>query len=313
MANTQSFLDFLGSPGGRAATDFAGGALSAYGQYQQNQQNNKQNAQQFAAQQRSQDYWARQNQNTQRAGAVLNADPLGADQKYAQRNALMSAILPGLRNSNYKPGDSDVAATMGSGGGGFKIPEGGFDPMMVSNLFGNNATMGAITQRHQEISNLDPNAPTADLGSMYGPESAPYVQQMQDWAHKAQTADASERAQYEQQMNALINQMVQKEKGSGFWHKFAKIAGMVGAVAATVMTAGGASPLLVGAVGAASGAASSFGSGGNPLTGAIIGGTGGYIGARAGQNPAQSAARGAAPQAGNQARFGYNPQTSIFS
>lgn len=294
-----SFSNFMQSPGGAAAINAVGGGVSAYGQYQQNQQNQKQNAQQFAANAAQTDYWNRQNQNSQRAAGVLGADPLGADQSYAQKQALMAAILPQLRNAHSTPGDPNIAAAMGSHTGGFRIPEGGFDPMMVAGLYGNNATMGAITQRHKELSNLDPNAPTADLGSMYGDEAKPYIAQMSQWAQAAQAGDANERANYEQKINALIQENLKKEQGSGFWHKFAKIAGVVGAVAATVMTAGGASPLLVGAIGAGAGAASSWGGGGNPLTGAIIGGASGYGGAKLGGD-------------NTLAKFGHNPQTSII-
>lgn len=270
MAN--NITNWFGSPGGQGITNAVGAGLSAYGAFQSDGANRKQNASQVAAQQAQQDYWNRQGQNTQRASGVLAADPLGADQRYAQHNALLSAILPNLRNMRSQPGDADVAAAMGASRGGVMnaLPTGGLGPE-TTNLFGPQATMAAITQRHQELSNLDPNAPTADLGSLYGAENAaPYVQQMQQWAQAAQSADANERQAYEQRINALIQQQAQKDKPGGFWHKLAQVAGMVGGIAA--MAIPGLQPVGALAIGAASGAAGAWGRGGNPLMGAIVGG-----------------------------------------
>ncbi len=98
------------------------------------------------------------------------------------------------------------------------------------------------------------------------------------------------------------------EDGSGFWHKFAIYAAIAGAGVATAMTAGGASPLLVAAIGAGSGAAGGWGSGGGTraaLTGAALGGAGGYLGAAAqGAGAAGQAASGGRTALGLAARVG---------
>lgn len=295
MAN--NITNWFGSPGGQGITNAVGAGLSAFGAFQSDGANRKQNASQFAAQQAQQDYWQRQNQNNQRASGVLAADPLGADQRYAQKNALMSAILPNLRNFKSQPGDPDVAAAMGGNRGGVMnaLPTGGLGPE-TTNLFGPQATMASITQRHQELSNLDPNAPTSDLGSLYGAEAAaPYVQQMQQWAQAAQTGDAQTRQAYEQRINALIQEQAQKDKPGGFWHKLAQVAGMVGGVAA--MAIPGLQGVGALALGAASGAAASWGGGGNPLMGAIVGGATSGIPAMRGATPAAGASNFAGPNA----------------
>lgn len=272
----EDFSSWMGSDGGRAITNAVGAGLQVYGNGQQNKQNAQQQAQQFAANSRQQDYWSQQAQNTSRASSVLAADPLGADQKYAQRNALLSAILPNMRNFRSQPGDPGIAAAMGGDRGGVMnaLPAGGLDPNMINAMFGAQSTMGAITQRHQNLTNLDPRAATPDLTSMYGEQAGPAMQQLQQYAQQAQSADASQRAAYEQQMNQLIQQQAQQDKPGGFWHKLAKVAGTVGAIAALAIP--GIGPLAAAGIGAASGAAASWGSGSNPLMGGVIGGAAGY-------------------------------------
>lgn len=287
----QQALAFLGTPGGSAVTNMAGSALSAYGQYQQQQQQLGQNAAQFGAKSAQDQYNADQNLKAQRANGVLNADPLGADQKYAQSNALRAAILPNLRNSKSTPGDGAVASAMGSRTGGIAniLPENGLDPAMVASMFGPNATMQAITQRHQEINNLDPSAPTADLSKMYGSTAAaPFNKAQGDWQAQVQNLDANQKAAFESKMNGYIQQMVNQENNSGgFWHKFAQIAGVVGSVAAIALTGGAAAPILgpvaASILGAGSAAATAWGSGGSPLQSAIAGGVGGVSGFKAGK------------------------------
>lgn len=278
----QSVLDFLGSPGGQAATNFAGAGLSALGASQQAGAQRKQDATQFAASTRQNQFNADRNDQLTRAAGVLNADPLGAEQKYAQRNALMAAILPQARNARSTPGDPRVAAAMGQRTGGMSnlLPEGGLNTEMINSMFGPQATMAAIMKRQQELSSLDPHAAQSNLGTMYGDEAAaPFQAQIQGWAQQLQQKQGAEKAAFEAELNKLIQQ--QAQSGSGFWKNLAKIAGVVGAGAAVLMTAGGASPLLVGAVGAASGASSALGNGQNPLMSAIMSGASGYAGAQA--------------------------------
>lgn len=298
-ANSNNLLDAIGSPGGQALAGMAGAGLTAWQNYQQDQQHLQQGAHQFAAQTLQGQYNADRNREQSAAQGVLNADPLGADQRYAQHNALMSAILPNLRNVQSHPGDAGVAAAMGGNRGGLMsaIPAGGFDPKMIEQKYGDASTMGAIAKRQNELTNLDSRAPQSNLQSMFGDSAAPYQQQMSDWSTNLQKLQGQEKAAYEQQINAHINAMVQQEQssgGSGFWHKFAKIAGAVGLVAATVMTAGAATPLAAAgwaALGAGAGAAQSWGSGGSPVMGAITGGAGAALAGGA-KSPLMQAIRG---------------------
>lgn len=272
MAN----LDWLGTDAGKSVLNAAGAGLGAWGQAQANKANQQSNA----AQLRMSDYYNRQNMLANRASGVLNADPLGADQQYAQRNALLSSILGNYKRST--PGNGAVAGAMGAGSGLTQMM-GSLDPSMVNSMFGPQSTMAAITQRHKDLTNLDPRAAQADLGSLYGNEAAaPYVKQMQDWAAAAQHADDQTRAQYESQINALIQQQAANDKPGGFWHNLAKVAAVGGGLAATLMTGGAASPLLIAGIGAGSGALGAWGNGSNPLMGAIIGGAGAYGGAKLG-------------------------------
>jgi len=265
----QSVLSFLGTPGGAAVTNLVGGGLSAYGQYQQNQQNLKQNALQFGATALQNQYNADRQLAATRAAGVLSGDPLGADQTFAQKNALKDAIL---KAGPARSGDPAIP----QGKGGATAAWANFDPKMADALFGPQATSASIAQRHNELNNLDPNAPTASgvLSSMYGDQAKPYMDQMDQWATQAQNMDAQQKAQFQQQLQGYINQMLQQEQdsGGGFWHTLAKIAGGVAGVAAGIMTGGAGFALMPALIGAAGGAASAWGSGGNPLMGAIMGG-----------------------------------------
>lgn len=281
--HAQSVLNWFGTPAGDAVTNAVGAGISAYGNYQQNQQNLKQNASQFAANLKQNQYQFDQNNQLNRAQGVLAADPLGANQQYAQKNALLAAILPGLRNYQSTPGDSAVAGAMGSHVGGLRLPEGGLDPNMINQKYGEHATAAAIADHAKHILSLDPNASMPDMGSLFSPEeAAPFQQTLTDWSSNLQKLQGQEKAKYEASIDSYIQQMAAQEQKSGkpgFWHKLAKVAGIVGAGVATVMSAGAATPLLAAAIGAGSGALGAWGSGGNPLLGAVAGGASAGLGA----------------------------------
>lgn len=273
--------NYLASPGGTAVTNLVGGALQSYQNQQNLEADRNLSAADKAAMLRQQQFNADRDDQRARATGVLNADPLGADQGYAQKQALMQAILPNLRNFRSAPGDAAVAGAMGAPRGGTMNALGpnGLDPEMVNRLFGPDATASAIAQRHQEINSLDPNAAQPNFQSMFGntPGAQQAQQQVASWAQQLQQKTGAEKQAFEAQMNDYINRMVQAEgnDSSGFWHKFAKVAAIVGAAAATYFTAGAASPLLGAAIGAGAGAAGAWGNGASGmgiLTGAALGG-----------------------------------------
>lgn len=269
---------------GPAAINAAGGALSAYGSYQQNQQQLAQNALQFAATQQQNQYNTEKAQNAQNAAGVLGADPLGADQQFSQHNAMLAAILPGFnRGALSSAGSSGRLGNMG-------VSQVQYDPEMVKAMFGPDATMNSIAQRHAELNNLDANAPTPNLTASYGTQgNAPAVQaNMQTYQTQLQGFNAQQKAAFETQMKSYTDQMVAQENQQndtgGFWHTFAKIAGVVGSVAAIALTGGIAGaplmPVLGAILGGASAGASALGngaSGGTALGSAIIGSAPGLI------------------------------------
>lgn len=247
----------------------AAAGLGAWGDAQQRKAQRQQNAAQMA----QTDYWNTQSQQTNRASGVLNADPLGADQRYAQRNALMASILPNLRNF-HSPEAPERGGFMNA------LGPNGLDPTMINNLFGSQATMAAIGKRNKELLNLDPRAPVSNLSAMYGSEADGAMDELRSYATAAQNADSTQRAEYDARIKALIDQKAAGDKPGGFWHNLAKVAAVAGGIAATAMTGGAASPLLIGAVGAGSGALGAWGNGSNPLMGAVLGGASSYMGAR---------------------------------
>lgn len=161
-------MKLLNSPGGAALVGAAGAGISAYGANKSATADRELNANQFAANMAQNQLEGDRANQLSRAGAAASASPIGESQDYAQRQALLSAILPGLRNSNITPGDSRVAGAMGSNQGGLRLPEGGLDPAMIERMFGANTTLGSIQQRQNQIGQINPNGPVQDMGSMFG-------------------------------------------------------------------------------------------------------------------------------------------------
>src|SRR5687768_8560241 len=124
-------LGILGSKGGQTAVNAVGAGLSAYGAHKDAEANRAQTAGQFQANlAQRQDEMARDDQR-QRAVAGNNANPLGTEQGFAQKQAILGAILGNSRNLSITPGDPAVAAAKGTATGGLRLPEGGFDPEMI--------------------------------------------------------------------------------------------------------------------------------------------------------------------------------------
>lgn len=167
----QSILDMIGSKGGQTLIGAAGAGLQAYGAGQQHQQDAAQNAHQFDANmaQRQDETDTAQRQSAATSAAQLS--PLGQDQGFAQRQAIMKAILGGARNVSYSPGDPAVAAAMGSHSGGLTLPPGGLDPAMLERLYGDAATQGSIAGHAKAVGQINPNAPAPDFQGLFGGSS----------------------------------------------------------------------------------------------------------------------------------------------
>lgn len=268
----KTVMDALGSKGGQTAVSALGAGLSAYGQAQQLSQNKqlaaqqmRQQADQFAATMaENQLQNDQQRQLTQAEGATA-ASPLGADQTFAQKQAILGAILKGARNFSVTPGDSAVAAAMGTRSGGLQLPAGGLDPAMIDRLFGDEATQASIAQREKQIGQINPNNPVFDLGALYGKSAdgsenaftTGIRQSNQNALNSQMDESARQRAIIQAAIDDNINsatQAQQKAQGSSWKKKLAKAAIMAGAITATAMTGGAAAPLIGMAAGAGEGA-----------------------------------------------------------
>jgi hypothetical protein len=173
--NLQNVLDILGSKGGQTAVSMAGAGLSAYGAAQDrnaaredNLANRQMNAQQFAAQMAQRQSEQDESNQMGRAQAAVSASPMGAEQEFAQRNALFHQLLGSARNFSVTPGDPAVAGAMGKMSGGMRLPEGGLDPAMLDRLYGDKATLASIQGRQNAIGQLNPMGQQTQLGAMFG-------------------------------------------------------------------------------------------------------------------------------------------------
>ena len=161
-------LSYLGSPEGQQIQGTIGGALKSYGEDENAYENRATGINLNAANlaQREREFQA--DEDLKRQQGALDASPLGWEQRYAQKEALLRVLLGNARNVNIQPGDPAVAAAMGTNSGGMRLPEGGFDPAMLERLFGDESTQNSIAQRQKVIGQVNPRGPVMDIGTLYG-------------------------------------------------------------------------------------------------------------------------------------------------
>jgi hypothetical protein len=190
-------FDFLKSKAAGTVLNAAGRGLSAYGASQQQQQQRDFKFNRTMAETVAAAHLDNQTNNIIENANTLRADPLGASQRFAQRNALMSAILPNIRPFTSTPGDPGIAAMV--------IPRrttvGNIDPMIPTQLYGPQATMGSIAQRDMARGALTPNAAPTDMTSMFGEVAAPYMNAVQQYFAARRQARADEDAKRNQALS----------------------------------------------------------------------------------------------------------------
>jgi len=161
-------MSILNTPAGAALISAGGAGLSAYGANKSAEAGREQNARQFQASMAQNQLDSDRSHQQNAAIASANASPLGAEQLFGQRNAVLGAILGNSRNFSATPGDPAVAAAMGNIQGGMRLPEGGLDPAMLERMFGDKSTMDSIANRQQAVGQINPRHQAMDLSSMYG-------------------------------------------------------------------------------------------------------------------------------------------------
>ena len=155
----------LGSPAVQNVAGIAGAGISAYADNKQNQTNSKQQAAQFAAQMALQQQSQQENQRQGAATSAAAAAPLGANENFAAKQAMRHMVLSGLRNPSVQATDPGVAAAMPKITSAFQLPQGGVPQSVLAHLTPG-ATAGAIANRQNHISNIDPNAPGVNFQRM---------------------------------------------------------------------------------------------------------------------------------------------------
>lgn len=194
-----------------------GAGLSAYGQGQQQQQNALANAYTNQANMANSELNSDRAYQLNQAQAANSANPIGTDQNYAQKQAIMKAILGNAGDSNITPGDPAVAAAMGKQSGGLHIPQLSAD--QLNSLFGDATTQAAIAQHEKQVGQINPNAPVFDLGSIYGNSAdgsqnafTTDITNSNKQALQAQNAETTRQQQIIQ--NAIQNNINAAQKGS---------------------------------------------------------------------------------------------------
>jgi hypothetical protein len=125
-----------------AGTSIAGGIMSQRNQNNQNQQQSDAAMQRLELQlQMEREQREREQMQRQKELALQTATQAPARQDWRQQQALMAAVLPGLRNYQVTP-PGDLARFTPQMSGGMRIPEGGFDAQTLA-FFSPQARAGA--------------------------------------------------------------------------------------------------------------------------------------------------------------------------
>lgn len=235
------------------------------------------------------------NQQTGRATTLADQMPLGAEQGFVQRQAILGNLV-----------GQTGAQAMPSLYGGVLNPLRGVSTVP----YGTEATAQSLAERRKALAGIEPNFQFGSMSAygLGGPGVQTAEQQVAQYARDV----ASQRMAQESAMTNLLNAQYAQASGQtptgaaaapkkgGFWSGLGKALLKVAPIAVSAIPAVGplASAGLRTALAAAAGAGSAAASGGG-LTGAILGGVTGGLGAA-----------GAAPQGGT---FLSNLQRSILT
>jgi hypothetical protein len=260
----------LGSKGVEVGLGILGSGLAAAGDARQQDQNRQLTAAQARAQLLQRQLENQQTTRLQQSTGAAAASPLGQNEAFAARQALLRELLPQMRNFSVTPGDPAVAAAMGRVNGGARLPEGGLSPAALQ-AFGPQATAAALAQRQKLVTNIDPTAPQIDLAALGLDQAGVDPSELARYAAGVQQTRGEEDDSRQRMILAALEQDYQQEKqkkdsGGGFWKTLGKIATVAAPIVAAPFT-GGASLALIGA---ASGAANAALSGGG-VKGALLG------------------------------------------
>jgi len=286
-----TFEDFWNSTYGNQKPSRTGEILSGIGkglesyadyqlknkQLQQSANNSLQSAYTDKANALQRQYEFNQNNQLQRGQAVKD-DPY-QQMAFAQRQNLLGAILPQLRNfsASYRPTSGAYSNTQISGG--FRLPEGGL-PQSVLQGYSPEATQAVLEAAQKNSLNIDPRANFMDLRTIYNEGADGTMGRVGQYQQNALQQDQAAQQDANKNILAALDQAIEaqkaqqkKSKGSPWWKKALGLGAMVGGTLLAPMT-GGAS---LAAAGALNGALS-----GGGLGGAILGGASGYAGAKLG-------------------------------
>jgi len=242
----QAIGNFANSPGGAALIQGAGGFLAGMGQNRQLEADRQLRA--SDSMQRGYEF------EVGRSKEALAADPLGATNQYAAKQAFLNQLLPTLRNAQVTP-PSDIAAQMPQMTGGLRLPEGGIDPEALK-AYSPGATAEAIARREQDLMRLDPNRRSA---SPMLNELGLNVNGVGNSLNEFQNAEQQRQLQQREAIRrALDNDIQGQKKKGGIWGKLGKIALGAGAGLVAPLTGGASLASLPAILGASTGAASQF-------------------------------------------------------
>lgn len=252
-------LGILGSKGGQTAVGALGAGLNAYGQNQQASANREQSAQQFGVNTMQRQLEADQQDARQRQMGALDANPLGSEQEFAQRNAILQQLLSGARDFKVTPGDPRVASAMGQMSGGISLGAGGLNANgAIDRTFGNDATLASLQSRGQALGQLNPGGPVTNLGSMFGQQGTDTTNSIMAANQQQQKIDEAKSAQQRE----MIRRAIENDIRGAAAPKQNKAKSALGGAASGAMTGASLGSIVPG-----------IGTG----IGAAIGGVGGFL------------------------------------
>ena len=273
----------------KGAASVAGAGITAYAGMKQNSSNQRQSASEFAATMAQRQRESSSGQRLSAATSAAAAAPLGANENYTARNAMLSSILPGLRNVSISSADPAVRAATPTITGGLRLPEGGI-PASAFAALGPRATASAIANRQKHITNIDPTAPGIDLASMGFDADA--MAGLDEGMGGYQASALSEQQQAESDQQSQLHDALQQNYSAGGPKPpvkkkrslLAKLGSVAKIAVPLILAATGVGIPAAAAITAATHAASKKadgGSWGDALKSGVVGGATGAVGAGA--------------------------------
>ena len=169
-----------------------------------------------------------------RATTAAELDPLGSSQMYAGKMALIKNLMGNMAPVKSTPGDSGIAAAMGS-----RTPIGlpKLDPATLESLFGDLATQQSLAHRQKQIGQINPHGSSFNLSTIFGKDPGehtenPFDSEISAFKREAGYGLRDEENASKEAVRRALEEMRKNAKGPS---KLSQILGAIPSIATTIL------------------------------------------------------------------------------